>query len=83
MRLIVKRLSKRIWKMKEQEFETPVDMADKAEYTDFVIVAGQIYPEDVIPIEVIEGLPEVIDEDWLYEAYRDDRYEREKRRRDQ
>jgi hypothetical protein len=70
-------------KMKEREFETAWGMTDEAEHTDFVIVEGQIYPEDVIPIEVIEGLPEVIDEDWLYEAYRDEGVELEKRRRDQ
>ena len=69
--------------MKEREFETTRDMADEADSADFLIIEGEIYPENGIPIEVIEGLPEVIDEDWLYEAYRDDRYEREKRRRDQ
>jgi hypothetical protein len=68
--------------MEEREFKTVENMAEKAEYTDFVIVEGEIFPEDGIPIEVIEGLTEVIDEDWLYDAYRDDRFEREKRRRD-
>ena len=68
--------------MKEQEFETPVDMADDAEYTDFLIVEGEIFPEDEMPNELVDGLPEIINEDWLYEAYRDDQFEREKRRRD-
>ena len=64
-------------KMEKRKFETPVDMADKAEYTDFLIVEGKIFPVGEVPIEVIEGLTEVIDEDWLYEAYRDDLSERE------
>ena len=69
--------------MKEREFEAQEDMATESEYMDFLIVEGEIFPEDEIPVEVIEGLTEVIDEDWLYEAYRDDRFEREKRRSDQ
>ena len=69
--------------MKEREFETTRDMADEAKHTDFLIVEGEIYPENGIPIEVIEGLPEVIDEDLLFEAYLDDRFEREKRQSDQ
>ena len=68
--------------MEKSEFEVSGDMADEAEYTDFLIIEGEIYPVDGLPVEVIEDLPEVIDEDWLYEAYRDDQFEREKRRRD-
>ena len=68
--------------MKERDFETTRDMADKAEYTDFLIVEGDIFPEDEMPNEVVDDLPEIINEDWLYEAYRDDRFEREKRRSD-
>jgi hypothetical protein len=70
------------YKMEKSEFEVSGDMADEAEYTDFLIIEGEIYPVDGLPVEVIEDLPEVIDEDWLYEAYRDDQFEREKRRRD-
>jgi hypothetical protein len=69
-------------KMEKREFETTSDIAEKAEQLDFLIVEGEIYPEDELPIEVVDELPEVIDEDWLYEAYSDDRFEREKRRRD-
>ena len=69
--------------MKEREFEASGDMADEAERVDFVIVGDDIVPEEEVLVEAIEDLPEVIDEDWLYEAYRDDRFEREKRRSDQ
>ena len=68
--------------MKEREFERTRDMADEAERVDFVIVGDDIVPEVEVLVEAIEDLPEVIDEDWLYEAYRDDRFEREKRRSD-
>ena len=65
--------------MKEHEFEKTIDLADKAEYTDFLLVEGEIFPEVEMPNEVVDGLPEVIDEDWLYEAYRDDKFDRQKR----
>ena len=69
--------------MKKQEFETARDMADKAERVEFVIMGDDIVPEEEVLVEAIEDLPEVIDENWLYGAYRDDRFEREKRRSDQ
>ena len=39
--------------MKEREFETSGDMADEAEYTDFLIVEGEIYPEDEFPSRLL------------------------------
>ena len=45
--------------MKERDFETTRDMADKAEYTDFLIVEGDIFPEDEMPNEVVDDLPEI------------------------
>jgi hypothetical protein len=66
--------------MKKREFEASGDIVSEAEYADFITVEGEIYPEDEIPVEVIEGLPEGIDEDLLFEEYRDDRFERQRER---
>jgi hypothetical protein len=66
-------------KMKEREFMTVENMAEKPDNTDFVLVEGDIFPEDEKPNEVVDDLPEIINEDLLYEEYRDEGFEREKR----
>ena len=54
--------------MKQRKFEI---IADQAECTDFVSVDGEVYAEDELPFELVDDLPEVIDEDMLYEEHKD------------
>jgi len=49
---------------------------DKSECTDFIIIDGEVYRESEVPFELVDDLPEVIDEDLLYEVYRDEKLER-------
>lgn len=53
-----------------------VGVSGEAEFADVVIIDGNIYLENELPTEVVDDLPEVIDEDLLYEAYRDEKFER-------
>lgn len=53
--------------------------ADETRLTDMIIIDGKVYLENELPTEVVDDLPEVFDEDWLFEAYRDDKFDRQKR----
>ena len=55
------------------------DEADETEFTDMIIIDGKVYLENELPTEVVDDLSEVFDEDLLYEAYRDDQFDRKKR----
>ena len=57
--------------MKRSKFETSKDIGDNAECTDFILVDDRVYTENEIPFELVNELPEIIDEDMLYEEYRD------------
>ena len=57
--------------MKLRKLETSEVIADQAECTDFVSVDGEVYAEDELPFELVDDLPEVIDEDMLYEEHKD------------
>ena len=48
-------------------------IGEEQECTDIVIIHGEVYPENQIPLELEneKDLPDVIDEDMLYEKYRD------------
>ena len=49
-----------------------IDILDEEqEFTGFAIINGEVYPEDEIPSRLINDLSEGIDEDMLYEEYRD------------
>ena len=43
-------------------------------------IDDDVYLEDEIPTEIVDDLPEIIDEDLLYETYRDEKFERQKLR---
>ena len=47
----------------------------QSEITDFVIVDDEVYPVDKIPPELEDEQPEVLNEDYLYEALRDGKLE--------
>jgi len=57
--------------MKQRKVETSEFIVDQAECTDFVSVDGDVYVEDDVPFELDDDLHEVIDEDMLYEEYKD------------
>jgi len=57
--------------MKQRKFEISEAITDQVECTDFILVDDDVYAEDEVRLELIDDLAEVIDEDMLYESYRD------------
>jgi hypothetical protein len=47
-------------------------LADKVESTDFVFIIDSVYPADQLQAELADEPTESIDEDYLYENFRDE-----------
>lgn len=58
-------------KHKNRMPETEDILVEGQECADFTIIKGEVYPDNEIPLELVDDLPDAFDEDMLYEEYRD------------
>ena len=56
-------------------------ISGETEFINSVIINDNVYLENEIPTEVVDDLHGTIDEDWLYEDYRDRKFEQSNRNR--